>query len=223
MTGMDKGFVRDGSAAAQQRVAGGTVTALAVGPMDNNAYLIECSETGARCLVDAAADADALLDLVGRGSGTPRLEAVVTTHLHADHWQALDEVVRATRPTTHAGRADVPGIPVPTDRPLDDGDDVFVGSLRLEVIHLVGHTPGSIALLLGEHTESPLLITGDSLFPGGVGRTWSPQDFATLIDDVSVKVFDRLSDSTRVLPGHGDPTTLGAERPHLQEWRARGW
>ncbi len=220
---MGEGFVRDGSAAAQQPVAGGTVTALAVGPMDNNAYLIECSETGARCLVDAAADAGALLGLVSRGSGEHRLDCVVTTHLHADHWQALDEVVRTTGARTHSGRADAHGIPVPTDRPLDDGDDLSVGSLRVEVIHLVGHTPGSIALLLGEHTDSPLLITGDSLFPGGVGRTWSPEDFASLIDDVSTKVFDRLPDSTRVLPGHGDPTTLRAERPHLPEWRARGW
>ncbi len=165
------GAARDGSTASQRSVRGGTVTTLAVGSMDNNAYLPACAETGARCLVDAAAEPEALVGLLTRGDSEPRLDLVVTTHRHSDHWQALQDVVRVTRATTHAGRADASEIPVPTDRPLDDGDILEVGSLRIEVIHLVGHTPGSIALLLDEHTEAPLLITGGSLFPGGVGRT----------------------------------------------------
>jgi glyoxylase-like metal-dependent hydrolase (beta-lactamase superfamily II) len=100
---------------------------------------------------------------------------------------------------------------------------VQVGDVSLEVITLVGHTPGSVALLHEDPDGTPHLWTGDSLFPGGVGRTWSPQDFVTLIDDVERKVFDRLPDTTWVYPGHGGDTTLGAERASLPEWRDRGW
>ena len=98
-----------------------------------------------------------------------------------------------------------------------------MGDVDLQVISLVGHTPGSVALLYDDPTGPPHLWTGDSLFPGGVGKTWSPDDFSSLIDDVESKIFDRLPDETWVYPGHGDDTTLGAERPHVREWRARGW
>ena len=91
------------------------------------------------------------------------------------------------------------------------------------MIHLVGHTPGSIALLYDDPDGTPHLFTGDSLFPGGVGKTWSPEDFASLVDDVSTKLFDRLPDETWFYPGHGNDSTLGAQRPHVQEWRDRGW
>ena len=156
--------------------------------------------------------------------GDTRLAKIVTTHQHGDHWQALAEVVSATGAETYAGAADVEGIPVPTDRALEDGDRISVGECSLEVIHLVGHTPGSVALLYDDPAGTPHLWTGDSLFPGGVGNTFgSEENFRTLFSDVRTKLFDRLPDETWFYPGHGDDSTLGAERPHLAEWEARGW
>jgi glyoxylase-like metal-dependent hydrolase (beta-lactamase superfamily II) len=148
----------------------------------------------------------------------------VTTHQHWDHHRALAEVVEATGAETLAGAEDVEGLPVPVDRPLRDGDRIQVGRSELEVIHLVGHTPGSVALLYDDPAGTPHLFTGDSLFPGGVGNTFGDEAaFRSLIDDVETKVFDRLPDETWFYPGHGDDSTLGAERPHLKEWRERGW
>jgi glyoxylase-like metal-dependent hydrolase (beta-lactamase superfamily II) len=104
-----------------------------------------------------------------------------------------------------------------------DGDTVPVGTCALDVIHLVGHTPGSIALLYRDPAGSPHLFTGDSLFPGGPGRTTSPKEFASLMGDLETKVFGRLPDDTWFHPGHGDDSTLGTERPAIPDWRARGW
>jgi glyoxylase-like metal-dependent hydrolase (beta-lactamase superfamily II) len=195
------------------------ITKASVGEMDNNAYLLRCRDTGETLLIDAAAEPDTLLGLLGGDS----LGTVVTTHQHWDHWGALGDVVKATGATTVAGAEDVDGIPVETDRAVRDGDVVEVGNVRLEVIHLVGHTPGSIALLYDDPAGHPHLWTGDSLFPGGVGRTTNPDDFASLLNDVESKLFDRLPDETWFYPGHGDDSTLGAERPQVQEWRERGW
>jgi glyoxylase-like metal-dependent hydrolase (beta-lactamase superfamily II) len=147
----------------------------------------------------------------------------VTTHRHGDHWGALGDVVAATGAATVAGADDVDGIPVQTDRPVRDGDFVEVGDCRLEVIHLVGHTPGSIALLYDDPAGPPHLWTGDSLFPGGPGRTTGGDDFDSLMHDLQTKIFDRLPDETWFYPGHGDDSTLGTERPHLAEWLARRW
>jgi glyoxylase-like metal-dependent hydrolase (beta-lactamase superfamily II) len=197
-----------------------TIAKTSVGPMDNNAYLLTCGETGERLLVDAADDAETLLALVGDGG----LEQVVTTHQHRDHWQALAEVVAATGARTLAGRADAEGIPVPTDVLLDDGDRVRVGHVELEVIGLMGHTPGSVALLYRDPEGHPHLFTGDSLFPGGVGNTQGDSErFASLIDDVEHRLFNRLPDDTWFYPGHGADSTLGAERAAVPEWRSRGW
>ena len=208
-----------GGPADRRELTGLSLAKLAVGPMDNNAYLLRCSSTGQQALVDAANDADALLGLIDGD-----LAAVITTHQHGDHWQALEAVVSATGATTYAGRYDADGIPVATDVLVDDGDTIRIGDIELTAIHLAGHTPGSIALLYRDPAGSPHLITGDCLFPGGVGNT--QQDaarFTSLINDVSVKLFDRLPDETWVYPGHGGDTTLGAERPHLADWHARGW
>ena len=196
------------------------ITKASVGPMDNNAYLLQCLSTDDLLLIDAASEPDVLLGLLG---GQP-LATVVTTHRHRDHWDALEAVVAATRASTVAGADDVDGIPVSTDRPVSDGDVIEVGTCRLEVIHLVGHTPGSIALLYDDPAGAPHLWTGDSLFPGGVGNTHgNKDDFDSLLGDVESKIFGRLPDETWVYPGHGNDTTLGTERPHLGEWRERGW
>lgn len=195
------------------------ISKLAVGPYDNNSYLLRCRETGTQVLVDAAAEPDRLLDLIGPDG----VALIVTTHRHRDHWQALAEVVAATGAMTAAHVDDAPGIPVPTDVLLTDGDRIPVGICSLEAIHLVGHTPGSVALLYDDPEGPPHLITGDCLFPGGVGKTDSPEDFARLYDGVVTRLFERLPDETWVYPGHGFDTTVGAERPALADWRERGW
>ncbi|WEV28415.1 MBL fold metallo-hydrolase [Streptomyces sp. 71268] len=196
------------------------ISKIAVGPMNNNAYLLRCRATDEQLLIDAANDSARLLDFIGDDG----IASVVTTHRHGDHWQALDEVVRATGARTYAGRHDAEGIPVATDVLVDDGDTIQVGRVTLTARHLVGHTPGSIALVYDDPHGHPHVFTGDCLFPGGVGNTWGEErSFASLIDDVERKLFDVLPDETWVYPGHGADTTLGAERPHLGEWRERGW
>ena len=195
-----------------------TITKLSVGPMDNNAYLLRCVADGTQVLIDAANDAGRLLDLIGDAP----LATVVTTHRHGDHWQALGEVVEPTGAESLAHADDAAGIPVVT-RTLRDGDTVPVGHCPLEVIHVVGHTPGSIVLAYRDPAGTAHLFTGDSLFPGGPGRTTNPRDFASLMDDLETKLFRRFPDETWFYPGHGRDSTLGAERPAIPEWRARGW
>ncbi len=159
------------------------------------------------------------------GRAAPDVVAVVTTHGHWDHHRALPEVVAATGAPCLVGRADAGDLPVAADRLLDHGDVVEVGEVVVSVVHLRGHTPGSVALVVpGAAPHPTLALTGDSLFPGGVGNTWQdPDRFAQLLADVVERLFDDLPDSTLVQPGHGDGTTLGAERPHLDAWRQRGW
>lgn len=197
-------------------------TKVSVGPMDNNAYLLDAG--GPVVLIDAADDAPRLLELIGDHG----LVAVITTHRHHDHVGALAEVVRTTGAQAWAGAPDVEAIEQQTgvrSIPVWTGDLIEAGGIRLEVIGLVGHTPGSIALVLrsGRADEPVNIFTGDSLFPGGVGATGSAQQFNSLLADVSTKIFDRFDDETIIHPGHGDSTTIGVERPQLAHWRARGW
>lgn len=206
---------------ASRDLGGLRLTKMSVGPMDNNAYLLVSTQTGEALLIDAANDADRLITLID--SAGAQLRAVVTTHRHADHWQALAAVAAATGATVMAGSADADSLPVPVGRRLEHGDQITVDAIHLDVIALRGHTPGSVALHYRDESGTDHLLTGDSLFPGGPGKTASPADFASLMDDLEVRVFGELPDSTWVYPGHGDDTTLGAERPHLPEWRARGW
>lgn len=195
------------------------ITKVATPPFENNCYLLRCTQTGATLLVDAAGDAPTLLELVGDG----RLVGIVETHGHWDHVQALAEVKQATGAPVMAHAGDAGDLPVPADRLLEDGETVTVGACSLQVIHLEGHTPGSVALLY-EEDGRPHLFSGDSLFPGGPGNTEKdPVRFGTLMDDLERKVFGPLPDDTWVYPGHGKDTTLGAERASLPEWRARGW
>jgi glyoxylase-like metal-dependent hydrolase (beta-lactamase superfamily II) len=213
----------DPGTAARGILPGAAILKASVGPVDNNAYLVTCSETGETLLIDAANDADVLIDLVRRYA--PKVSLIVTSHQHWDHWQALKAVAKATGAPTAAHRIDADPLPVKPDRLLANGDTVRIGKLTFDVIHLRGHTPGSVALALdgpatGEVTQ---LFTVDCLFPGGVGRTTKAADFTSLFEGVKTKIFDRFGDDTVVYPGHGDDTTLGAERPHLDEWRERGW
>jgi glyoxylase-like metal-dependent hydrolase (beta-lactamase superfamily II) len=206
------GNVRVGGPADTRELDALSITKIAVGPFENNAYLLRSGSTAV--LIDAAAEPDTLLGLTGES-----LDAVITTHQHHDHWQALRAVVDATGATTYAGREDAAGIPVRTDVLVDDGDTISVGDIELTATHLVGHTPGSIVLRYGDIH----LFTGDCLFPGGPGKTTTPETFNSLMTGLEERVFGRLPDETWIYPGHGNDSTLGAERPHLEEWRARGW
>jgi glyoxylase-like metal-dependent hydrolase (beta-lactamase superfamily II) len=199
-----------------------TMTKLSVGgPMDNNAYLLQ-TRGGSSVLIDAANDSGRLLKLIG----DEPVDTIVTTHRHPDHWQALAAVADRTGARLVAGRPDADAIEreagVTGVRRVWDGDQVPLGDEQLTVLGLVGHTPGSITLVYGGGSV-PHLFTGDSLFPGGPGRTHFPEDFGSLMDDLEQKVFDAFDDDAVVHPGHGDDTTLGRERPHLSEWRRRGW
>jgi len=214
------GTVEQDGPADVREVPGLRITKVCTPPFTNNCYLLRCTATGDTLLVDAAGNAPRLLELVGDG----RLVGVVQTHGHWDHVQALAEVKQATGAPVMGHEGDAADLPAPPDRLLADGDTVAVGEAELEVVHLLGHTPGSIALVYRGDPERPHVWSGDSLFPGGVGNTdKDPARFATLLDDVERKVFGPLPDQTWVYPGHGADTTLGAERPSLPAWRERGW
>ncbi len=195
------------------------ITKLTVGLLGNNCYLLRCRTTGATLLIDAAAEPDRILEMTGG-----HVDRILTTHGHHDHWGALADTRQATGATTLAHPADAELIGVATDLPVRDGDSVPVGEVALEAVHLVGHSPGSIALIHRDRDGSTHVFSGDALFPGGIGNTWGdPDAFRSLLDGVTTGLFDRLPDDTRVYPGHGPDTTLGEERPHLSAWRARGW
>jgi glyoxylase-like metal-dependent hydrolase (beta-lactamase superfamily II) len=215
------GEVEVGGPMDVRRLPGLTIAKLAVGPMSNNAYLLRCTQTDEGLLIDAANEADRLRELV-RLDGPP-VSAILTTHRHPDHWQALAETVTDADAAVYAGEEDADELPVAVDERLTHGDTITLGDLSLEVIALRGHTPGSIAVLYRDPVGTPHLFTGDSLFPGGVGKTQSGKDFTSLIDDVEERIFATLPDETWFYPGHGNDSTLGAERPHVAEWRERGW
>jgi glyoxylase-like metal-dependent hydrolase (beta-lactamase superfamily II) len=216
------GHTDPGGAAIRRDLDALSITKVSVGSMDNNAYLLVCRATNEALLIDAANEPDRLADLVGSGESRPELRHLVTTHRHADHWQALGAVAGMFQTRQIAHPLDGPELPIPMDELVEQGDTVRFGDIELEVVHLRGHTPGSIALVY-RGADRPHIFTGDSLFPGGPGRTTSPADFASLIGDLESRVFDQLPDETWVYPGHGDDTTLGTERPSLPEWKARGW
>ena len=193
---------------------------IVVGPFENNVFVVRCKSTGDAVLIDAANEHEQLLQMC-RELGVRR---VLETHGHWDHWQALTAVLEATGASSIAHVADVPMIDATVDSTVDDGSSITIGAVSLRAIHLVGHTPGSIALVYDDPDGPPHLWTGDCLFPGGVGNTEKdPARFASLYNGVVSRLFDQLPDETWVYPGHGRDTTLGAERPHLQEWRDRGW
>jgi glyoxylase-like metal-dependent hydrolase (beta-lactamase superfamily II) len=192
---------------------------LSVEELDNNVYVLSCRRTGASLLVDLAARPDRLREALADGDPI----AAVQTHGHWDHvraWGALaDDPGLAV--WGHPGDTDL--FPASVDRELGHGDILAVGDVRVEVLHVPGHTDGSLLFLVEGETR-PHLFSGDTLFPGGPGNTWGdPERFRLIMDGLEREVFDRLPDETWVYPGHGDDTTLGAERPNLPAWRERGW
>ena len=193
---------------------GAEIHKVVVGPMDNNVFVLRCTETGEAVLVDAANEAERILGMarelnVGR---------VLTTHGHWDHIQAVPQVREAGyRVAVSAGDAGMlPGY----DDVLEDDTTLEVGRLRLRTILTPGHTPGSICFRL---EGQPLLFSGDTLFPGGPGNTdRDPERFATILQSIEQRLFPE-GDDVQVLPGHGDDTTIGTEKPHFDEWAERGW
>ncbi|WP_341729926.1 MBL fold metallo-hydrolase [Brooklawnia sp.] len=202
--------------------AGIRCTKVSVGTMDNNAYLLDTGSS--LVLIDAADEAPRLIELIGGR----KLAAVITTHRHHDHVRALADVVRHTGAQAWAGAPDEGAIAHQTavhSAAVWSGDQIVAGDIGLDVIGLVGHTPGSIALVLRSDDPGVAshIFTGDSLFPGGIGATASASQFTSLLDGVIAEIFDRFDDDTLIHPGHGDSTTVGTQRPHLADWRARGW
>jgi glyoxylase-like metal-dependent hydrolase (beta-lactamase superfamily II) len=186
-----------------------------VGPMDNNVFVLRCKETGDAVLIDAANEHELLLDLC-RNLG---VRTVLETHGHWDHIQAVPAVRNAGYEVgvTSQDAAMLDSY----DYILEDDSAIDVGRLRLRTIHTPGHTPGSMCFKL-EH--APVLFSGDTLFPGGPGNTSFPGgDFDRIIQSIDGLLFSRLDPDVVVMPGHGDDTTIGNERPHLQEWIDRGW
>lgn len=207
------------------------VHSVSVSSMDNRCYAITSRPTGTQVLIDAADDVAALEELLtvtADSAAVPAsLVAIATTHAHWDHTRALKELSEARGATTIAGADDAAAIlaerGVTIVAAVGQGDVGNFAGFDLTAIHLRGHTPGSIAYVL-ERPSATVLFTGDSLFPGGVGNTGNdPERFTALLDDVERRLFEVYPDEALVLPGHGEPTTLGAERPHLGQWRARGW
>lgn len=188
------------------------VRKIEVGNMENNVYVLECPETHESLIVDGCFEPDSI---VAATDGT-KVVGIVQTHGHMDHVQALGALKEKLGVPVHAHPGD--DYPVGIDDELNDGDVVRFGAREAKVLHTPGHTPGGICLLVGRH-----LVSGDTLFPGGPGNTWGNEDaFAQITESIETKLFT-LPDDTFVYPGHGRDTTIGAERPHLQEWKDRGW
>lgn len=204
-----------------------TYAVTTVGSMDNNCWLL--CRGGEALLVDAADDAEHLLDLAEQLG--VRITDVLTTHQHADHTRALADVLKTTGARHHGPRLDAEALPVAPDRvygndegsrePLDLAGAQLPG-LGLQVVELRGHTPGGLAVLdLADGRVSRAWV-GDSVFPGGVGKTNSPEQFQQLLGDVRDRIFT-LPEETRIHPGHGDSTSVGEEKGKVDEWAARGW
>ncbi len=188
------------------------VDRLVAGPLDNNVFLVVCAASGKSVIVDAAAEATRILEMA---AGTD-VVAILTTHGHWDHVGAAAEVAAALAAPIYIGAEDAAMAGLEAAHPLEAGP-FPVGELELEIIATPGHTDGSRCVKIGH-----LAFTGDTLFPGGPGATKSPEAFRQIMDSLDTKLFTE-PDTTLILPGHGLDTTIGAERPFVEEWRARGW
>jgi len=185
---------------------------LELGPFGTNAYFVTCRQTNASVLVDAPGEADKILAQL---KGTDP-KYILMTHNHMDHTGALAEVKSVLRVPLAAHRDDVAELPVKPDMLLNDGDLISCGDVSLTVLHTPGHTPGSVCFLTGNN-----LIAGDTIFPGGPGKTWSPADFKRIVESLSSKIFV-LPEDTRIYPGHGGSTVLKIEKQAFESFTARG-
>lgn len=236
---LDRPHVEPGGEAVEFHIGPHRLRKFSVGPLDNNVYVLVAA-SGQRLLIDAAAEPERILkeiDAAGEGVVDGPLIGILTTHRHEDHTGALAEMIEKTGVPTLAGSADADFVNPPAQHWLLPNDIMEIGEvvrgaepLKLQIVNVPGHTPGSIMLAVEEpnHPESKHpgrihLIAGDSLFPGGPGKTETPEQFTQLMDNLERRIFAKYPDNTRVYPGHGDDTLLGLERPHLAEWRERGW
>jgi glyoxylase-like metal-dependent hydrolase (beta-lactamase superfamily II) len=192
---------------------GFTVARVVVGPLDNNAFLVECTTTGVGLIVDAADKSGVVLSL----AESAEVKGVLTTHGHSDHHRGADVVAKALDVPTMLHPADVAIADRSFDVDITEGQ-LPIGAVTAHVLHTPGHTPGSVCLAL-----PGIVLTGDTLFPGGPGATRFPHSsFDAIIDSITSQLFT-MQDYTVVLPGHGDATTIGNERGQLQKWIGRGW
>jgi glyoxylase-like metal-dependent hydrolase (beta-lactamase superfamily II) len=182
-----------------------------LGPYGNNAYIIADRAAKASAIIDMPAEGEKILAALGDGT----VQAIVATHWHQDHWMSYDLVREATKAPVYVHEAEIKIPPERIDSRVRDGEEIRVGSARLTVIHTPGHTPGSICLRLGK-----VLLTGDTRFPGGPGRTASPEDLQTLIRSIAERLLP-LEDELLVWPGHGDTTEIGRARAEYQQFTMR--
>jgi glyoxylase-like metal-dependent hydrolase (beta-lactamase superfamily II) len=188
------------------------VRKIEVGTLENNVYVLECPETHEALLVDGCFEPEKILSACDGAN----VVAIVETHGHMDHVQALPDLKKELGVPVYAHPGDE--YPIAIDREVADGDVITFGKRSVKALHTPGHTPGGTCFVSGTH-----LISGDTLFPGGPGNTWGDDAaFREIIDSIQAKLFV-LPDETAVYPGHGKDTTIGAEKPHLQEWIDRGW
>jgi glyoxylase-like metal-dependent hydrolase (beta-lactamase superfamily II) len=186
---------------------------LSLGPFGTNTYILQCPKTGSGAIVDAPGDSDRVLKAIKDID----VKVIMMTHNHMDHVGALEELKAALKIPVAAHALDARGLPLSPDKILEDGEIIPIGQLEVKVLHTPGHTPGSIGFLIGRY-----FLSGDTLFPGGPGKTRSPDVFRQIIETLTHKVFT-LPDETEVYPGHGDATTLGKERPVFEAFIAKGY
>ncbi len=191
-------------------------TKLTLGPMDNNVYIVVCPQTKESLVIDASFDADKIAEAMA--GTTPRY--IILTHGDGDHIDALDALKARLNVPVGIHQADAGRLSAPADFFIEDGQEISVGRVTLKTLHTPGHTPGSVCFYV---EPAATLFSGDTLFPGGPGATHdNKDDFAQIVDGVRAKLFV-LPNETAVRPGHGSDTTIGTEKPHLQEWIDRGY
>jgi glyoxylase-like metal-dependent hydrolase (beta-lactamase superfamily II) len=171
-----------------------------------------CKRTGSSILIDVPPGARTLIKHL-RGT---QLQRILLTHSHIDHYAGLKAFrSRLMAPVAVHPQDNREWLPFPPEIMLGDGDIIRAGDVTLQAIHTPGHTPGSTSFRIGDY-----LIGGDTLFPGGPGRTVSAADFRTMLETVLTKILP-MPDSVRVFPGHGAPTTLGKEKREFTAFSSR--